>query len=284
MSSQKSWPLKPWIILIGFLLAWYLLPTLVKSWVQIGLYELQAPVWTASTKINDLQKYWILKNHSKVELIEAIRDLARLNSSYELTICENASLKNEIARLENHLNLTKTPEYQCVLARVIRRDLSSWSHQIIIQKGYQEGIIRGAAVIYNKGVAGRIKETFPHTSIVELVSSPTFRVTAKFMNDDRPITYKGIANPPFSSPIGESYNIPTDIEASKDNPLQLVSSRLGGTFPDGLAIGTLTEVLPGTDGIFNRGKVSIDPNLHSVQEVAILLPLNLSFAHDDQKP
>lgn len=280
MSSRRLWSLKPWIILSGFLLAWFLVPTLLKSWTQIGLYELQAPLWAASAKINDLQKYWVLRNHSKVELIEAIRDLARLNSSYELTICENATLKNEITRLEDLLNLTKSPEYQYVLARVIHRDFSSWSHQMVIHKGYHEGIVRGAAVIYNKGVAGRIKETFLHTSLVELVSSPTFRVAAKFLNDERPITYKGLANAPFCSPIGESYNIPTDIQASKEKPLQLVSSKLGGTFPDGLMIGTITEVFPGSDGIFNRGKVALDPNLHSIQEVAILLPLSNLIIND----
>lgn len=283
MSSEKLGSFKPWLILSGFLLAWYLVPTIVKSWTQIGLYELQAPLWSASSKINDLQKYWVLRNHSKVELIEAIRDLARLNSSYELTMSENASLKNEIGRLENLLSLPKSPEYHYVLARVIHRNLSSWSHQLVIQKGYQEGVTRGAAVIYNKGVAGRIKEAFLHTSLVELVSSPTFRVAAQFLNDDRPIMYKGLANPPFSRPMGESFNISMDLEASMEKPLQLVSSKLGGTFPDGLMIGTVTEVFPGADGLFNRGKVALDPDLHSIQEVAILLPLN-NFADNVQHP
>lgn len=276
MGSQKfgSYSLKPWLILSGFLLAWYLIPTIIKSWTQLGLYELQSPLWTASAKIKDLQKYWILRNHSKKELIEAIRDLARLNASYELTVSENAALKNEINRLENLLGLPKLDDYQYILARVIRRDFTSWSHQMIVHKGYHEGIVAGAAVIYNKGVAGRIKQTFPHTSLVELVSSPTFRIAAKFVDDDRPITYKGISNPAFVPPIGEAYNIPNDIQASNNKPLYLISSQLGGVFPDGLSIGTIQEILPGIDGIFNRGKVSLDPNLHSIQEVAILLPLN----------
>lgn len=261
-------------------MAWFLIPTMIKSWIQLGLYELQAPLWTASTKIKDLQKYWILRNHSKRELIEAIRDLARLNASYELTVSENVALKNEINRLENLLGLKKLDDYQYLLARVIRRDFTSWSHQMIIHKGSRDGVVQGAAVIYNKGVAGRIKETFPHSSLVELVSSPTFRVAAKFLSDDRPITYRGISNLAFVRPLGEAYNIPTDIHASSKEPQYLVSSKLGGVFPDGLPIGILHEILPGTDGIFNQGKISLNPNLHSIQEVAILLPLNPLNPHE----
>lgn len=274
MGSQKFWSLKPWFILGAFLLAWWLLPTIVKSFTQISLYELQTPIWISSAKIKDLQKYWALTNHSKKELIEAIRDLGRLNSSYELTLSENTSLKNEVNRLEKLLGFTQLPDYQYVSARVIRRDLTSWSHQVTIHKGQEDGIVNGAAVIYNKGVVGRIKEARGHTSIVELVSSPTFRIAAKFLDDNRPITYQGISNLPFMNPIGESYNIPTDIHTSGEKPLYLISSKLGGGFPDGLNIGIVREVIPGIDGLFNHGKVYLDPSLHSIQEVTVLLPLN----------
>lgn len=276
MFSEKFSILKPWLILGGFLLTWWILPAILKSFTQIGLYELQAPISKSSAKLKDLQQYWTLRNHSKKELIEAIRDLARLNASYELALSENTALKEEIHRLETLLSLPKPPGYQQILARIIRRDLSSWSHQVIIHKGQKDGVIKGAAVIYSKGVVGRIKETFAHTSVVELVSSPTFRIAAKFEKDDRPITYQGISNPAFMNPLGESYNIPTDIYTSPEHPLKLVSSKLGGVFPDGLEIGTVMHLEPGNDGIFNKGFVFLNPNLHSIQEVAVLLPLNLN--------
>lgn len=276
MASQKFWIFKPWLILGGVLIAWWGIPVIVKSYLQIGVYELQAPISKTIAQIKDLQEYWSLRNHSKKELIEAIRDLARVNASYELALVENEALKVEIKRLENLIELPKIPEYQYVLARVIRRDLSSWSHHVIIHKGENDGIIKGAAVIYNHGVVGRVREIFAHTSIVELASSPTFRVAAKFENDDRPITYQGVSNLAFTNSFGEIYNVPTDILNVADKPLKLVSSKLGGVFPDGLSIGTVIHLEPGSDGIFNRGDILLDSNLHSIQEVAVLLPLNQS--------
>lgn len=262
------------LILGAFLFAWCIIPVIIKSTTQIGLYELQAPLSLIPGKLTDLQEYWSLRNHSKKELIEAIRDLARLNASYELSLSENAALKEELKRLEKLLDLPKLPEYQQILARVIRRELSSWSHQMIIHKGQKDGIVNGAAVIYDKGVVGRIKKTFAHTSIVDLASSPTFRIAAKFQGDDRPITYQGISNPAFMDPFGETHNIPNDITVPESEPLRLVSSKLGGIFPDGLTIGIVKNLQPGTDGIFNYAKVYLDTNLHAITEVAVLLPLN----------
>ena len=253
-------------------MAWWLIPTFLKSFTQLSFDELQAPIWNTASKLKDLQTYWALRNHSKKSLIEANRDLARLNASYELTLSENATLKEEITRMEALLSLHKETEGAYILARISRRDLSSWSHYATIQKGIKDGIIDGAAVIYGNGVVGRIKTAHANSSVIELISSPTFRVAARFRGDTRPITFQGTTNPAFTNPIGRAYNIPTDIEASPEKPLHLVSSRLGGIFPDGLNIGTISKLKPGTEGLFQRAKVQLNNDLHAIQEVVVLLP------------
>lgn len=142
----------------------------------------------------------------------------------------------------------------------------------MIRKGSKHGITPGAAVIYEKGVAGRIKEVYPSSSIVELVSSPGFRIAARFVGDNRPITYSGIDNPAFSKPKGHVENIPIDISIQLDRPTMLISSRLGGHFPEGLPIGKLSKLEPSISGLFNQGAIELDPHLHSLQEVTVLIP------------
>jgi rod shape-determining protein MreC len=53
-----------------------------------------------------------------------------------------------------------------------------------------------------------------------------------------------------------------------------VTSGLGGVFPAGLTLGTVTKVEPSTDGLFKTGNVQLDPNLASLTEVTVLVPLN----------
>lgn len=280
MANQKFKPTKPWIILLLFLIAWWVIPSVVKSFTEVSFFELQAPVWNLHSKVKDLQTYWTLRNHSKKDLIEASRDLARINASYQLTLSENTALREELERLETLLKLPKQPDFEYSLARVSRRDLSTWSHTLLIHKGLHEGMIEGAAVIYAHGVVGRIKKVYSHSSIVELVSSPTFRVAAHIVGDTRPITYQGIANAPFTTPHGQAYNIPTDIKTVPEKPLKLVSSKLGGAFPDGLAIGTLSKLSGSTDGLFQTAHIELANDLHNIQEVAVLLPLQQSITHE----
>ncbi len=244
-----------------------------RSFLRVSFFEFQAPVWTGISFLEGLQEFWSKRNHTKLELYEAGKSLARLNASYELRLQEVEALRAEVSRLEEILGLPSHKEYRYEPARVIRRDLGGWWHQLIIRKGARQAIPEGAGVVYSGGIAGRIKEVFAYTSVVELVSSRTFRVAAYFEGDNRPVTYQGGINLPFLPPGGEVLNIQPDILISSSGGKRLVSSNLGGVFPEGLTIGWSNKLTPNMDGLLLRGRVSLDKRLLNLQEVAVLIPL-----------
>ncbi|OIO59048.1 MAG: hypothetical protein AUJ82_07230 [Verrucomicrobia bacterium CG1_02_43_26] len=274
MAKKNIFLLKPWFVLGIFILIWATLPYFVKTFTRKAFYEFQAPFWQVNSHASDLQSFWAMRSHTKNELIEVCRDLARLNSAYELKLQENASLKHEIMRLEHSLELPPLVDFRYEIARVCRRDVSLWWQQIVIRKGKRDGIFPGAAVVYSGGVVGKVKEVFNSTSTVELVSSPKFRVATHFEGDDRPVTYQGEINTSFSNPIGSIQNVPEDIVVSVDSPKKLVSSRLGGVFPDGLFVGWVDSLERGFDGMFMRGNVTLENNLLKLDEVAVLIPMD----------
>lgn len=270
----RSWkPAKPLVLLFSILIIWGFMPMAAKSFLRISFFEFQAPVWTGISFLEGLQGFWSKRNHTKLELYEAGKNLARLNASYELRLQEVEALRAENTRLEMLLGLPSHQEYRYELARVIHRDLSSWWHQIIIRKGSMQNILKGAGVVYNGGIAGRVKEVFAYTSVVELVSSRSFRIAAYFEGDNRPVTYQGGINLPFLPPGGEILNIQPDVLMPSSGGKRLVSTNLGGVFPKGLTIGWSDKLTPNTDGLLLRGKVSLDKRLLSLQEVAVLIPL-----------
>lgn len=281
MRLKHLWSLKPWIILAAFLAVWFVVPTVVKSFTHANFFQFQAPIWNLEAKAYNLGDFWALKNHSKQSLLEAGRDLARLNASYELRLQENDKLREEIDRLETLLKLPKIDGHEYVWARIIKRDTESWWHNAIIQKGKKDGVFEGAAVIYGQGVVGRVKKVYKNYSQIELVSSPTFRIASRFSGDQRPITYKGAPNLPFRDPTGAISNVPTDSRIRGQAPLKLVTSHLGGVFPDGLTIGYVSELQPGSDGLFKRANVLLDNRLHNVEEVAVLIPLTRHFTDEE---
>lgn len=191
------------------------------------------------------------------------------------------SLQEEVGRLEALLELPSENGYRYEIARVARRDLTAWWQRFTIRKGRNYGIPEGAAVVYAGGVVGRVREVHAYTSVIELVSSPGFRMAASLEGESRPVTYQGLPNPPFVPPIGEAMNIPPDVRVSRAEPRRLVSSRLGGVFPEGLTIGLITAVEPGSDGYFQQGLVQLDPELSSLKEVAIVVPLDFERSTED---
>ena len=265
---------KPFLTLGLALAAWLVLPVVFKSVLRISFFEMQAPVDTAVSYTRDLKDFWSLRNHSKNELIEAGRDLARLNASYELKVQENIALHAEIDRLDGLLRLPSFENYRAEPARVARRDFSSWWQRLIIRKGANYGLTVGAPVIFTGGVVGRISEVHAYTAVVDLISSPEVRLAATLEGDTRPISYQGALTTSFGPARGVVEYVPLDIFMLSNQTKRLVTSGLGGVFPPGLVIGTLTKVNASADGLFKTGEVQLDPRLAELTEVTVLVPLD----------
>ncbi len=265
---------RPFLTLGIVIVAWLLLPVVVKTFTRASFFELTAPVALTASHARDLQEYWSLRLHSNDELIEAGRDLARLNASYSLSVQQNSELQAQVLRLESLLKLPSHANYRAEPARVARRDFSGWWQRLTIRKGRNFGLTVGAPVVYTGGVVGRVAEVYAYTAVVDLISNPGVRIAGVVEGDDRPMSFQGGDNPSFGQPRGVIEFVPLDIFASATTPKRLVTSGLGGVFPPGLTLGTIVKVEPSPDGLFKNGEVELDPKLSSVTEVTVLVPLN----------
>ena len=121
------------------------------------------------------------------------------------------------------LNLPSRREFRYEVARVVRRDLNAWWQQIVIRKGKDFDIPRGAAVAFSGGVVGRVVEVGAFTSRVELVTSPNFRMAVNFEGDERPVVYQGLPQSGFGDPLGAVHTL-QDVVTSTQRPLKLLST------------------------------------------------------------
>jgi len=267
---------RPVSTLALLVLAWLILPAAVKSVMRASFFELTAPINVAASYVRDLQEYWSLRLHSKSELIEAGRDLARVNAFYAISVQQNSELQAEIGRLERILRLPPRAQYRLEAARVVQRDFSAWWQRMVIRKGRNFGVTVGAPVVFADGIVGRVKEVHAYTSVVELISSPNLRLAAFIDGDTRPVSYQGGVNPAFGPARGLIEFVPLDVYVMAGPPRRLVTSGLGGEFPPGLTIGEVVKVAPSTDGLFKTGEVRLDPRLNELSEVTVWVPLDQS--------
>ncbi len=274
MLPKRFDQLRPFATLGVVLLVWVLLPLVIKTFTRATFFEIQAPLTVADSYVADLQTFWSNRLHSKDEILAAGRETAGLIAQYGYSVQQNESLRAEILRLENLLKLPPMPSYRLEPVRVARRDFSGWWQHMIIRKGSNYNIPVGAPVVFTGGVVGRVIEVHRYTAVVDLVTSPTFRVAASAEGDNRPSSYQGGINDTFAPPRGTVEFVPLDIIATAAQPKRLVTSGLGGVFPPGLIIGEIGSLEPSTDGLFKTGEVKLDERLGSLSEVTVLVPLN----------
>ena len=272
MPAKRFDQARPFATLAIMGIAWLALPVVMKTLARASFFELTAPITVAASHVRDLLEFWSLRAHSNRELIEAGRDLARVNASYELAIGQNADLQTEIGQLETESRLPPRPGYRLEPARVALRDFSGWWQTMVIRKGRNYGITVDAPVVFTGGVVGRVSKVGAYTSVVELVSSPGVRIAGLIEGDTRPLSFRGGVNPSFGRPQGVIEFVPLDVFARPDAPRRLVTSGLGGVYPPGLTIGQVVGVDPSTDGLFKTGRVLLDPRLSELTEVTVLVP------------
>jgi rod shape-determining protein MreC len=273
VSSRKRFDqARPFATLGIALAAWLVLPAAVKGFLRASFFEFQAPLAFAASHVRDLQSYWALRMHSEDELIEAGRDQGRLIANYETLAQDNTQLRAELGRWESEFRIPPRPGFRAEPARVLVRDQSGWWQQILIRKGRDHGIVVNSPVVFSGGLVGLVREVRAYTAVVELISSPSFRLAGAVEGDNRPITYVGGSNAPFSNPRGTIEFVPLDIYANSANPKQLVTSGLGGTYPPGLTIGRIVRIEATNDGVYSNGEVQLDPRLNALSEVTVLVP------------
>ena len=274
--------LTPIVTLFVFLIIWWLTPSFLKLFTQASFEEIQAPIWLATDHLETIANNAVNKTKSKQELIDTISELKRQNAYYKQIKNINENYKAEINRLESILNLPSRDHFRYELAHVIQRNMGSWWRTIRINKGSKHGIQKGDAVIFIGGIVGRVAKTNYYTSQVDLLSNRSFRISASFINDNRPLFYQGKGTDLWGQPKGRIKNAPQDLTTDSARPLQLVTTGLGGTFPESMTIGRVPWLEPDNTGMFQAGEVQLDKRLLGIKEVAVLIPFNRieSIDHD----
>lgn len=281
MAKFRLRRIKPFGALAVFLIAWWLVPATVRSFLKASFEEFQAPLWVSTSYLDDFEGFLARRSHSKNDLIEAGQALARARSFYELNASRQEVLENEVERLESILELPPHSEFRYEIARVIRRDINVWWQHITIRKGKNFDIREGAGVVFAGGVVGRVVKVGSFTSQIELITSPNFRIAAGFKGYEYPSVYQGVLQHGLEDPVGLVQNAPQEAIVRSEAPLQLVSTNWGGTFPDGLMIGQVVSLNRDSTGIFQTGEVRLDRRLRSLYEVAVLIPVDPNRLEDD---
>ncbi|MDR2776698.1 MAG: rod shape-determining protein MreC [Puniceicoccales bacterium] len=249
----------------------WLIPTSFRNNVKSAFAYVQVPIYAASAQLENLRNAFPQRTLSKRDLIIFCENLMQENIALQLKV---ATLAKDIPDISQSEQDYRIGNFIAKSARVIRRDIASWTNELIVDVGTNRGVAEGMGVISQNYVVGRIKSVHAKTSVVELISSPQFKMVVHARGDvtRSPIVFSGNGHNVFSQATGIATNIPMEI-VSDGEPISLVTSELSGVFPKNISVGLIKS--PGEhESSFFSSSVALNNDLLSkLYQVAILINL-----------
>ena len=183
---------------------------------------------------------------------------------------ENVELRRQIDALKNELNIDYTlTDYEYLNATVTSRSVGYWYNTITVNKGSYNGIKKDMVVINGKGLIGRVIKTSTFTSDVRLIttSETNNKISVHISNGDNNL-YGLINNYDYSKNLLEVEGISN----TKDVDIGdfVYTSGLGGIFPSGILIGSVSEITTDSYDLAKIIKVKPSADFSNINYVSVL--------------
>lgn len=249
-------------VVLAFIVLFSLTPAL-SSLLRINLLQLLGPVQDLGDTL--FTPAGILAR-SIGRTIEAARVNPVLEERAGFLAAEVARLREveeENRRLRALLGLREREGRRGVVARVIGRDILHWNQSILIDRGGADGVVREAAVVSAEGLVGKVIEVAPRLSRVLLIIDSASGVGGVIQGSRQTGIVEG-------TPDGGCLMkyLPRRVEISPGETV--VTSGLGGVYPPGLLIGTITAVRPERDGIYQNADLEPAARFDRLEWVMVL--------------
>lgn len=175
---------------------------------------------------------------SEESLSAKLRVCSEEKSALARDAVEFEKLKDENAQLREEIGYVQKSGVSGIAARIIARSLPEDTTRILIDRGVADGLKEGATVVVGQGVVlGTVTALTENTSVVTLLTSRESNIPAAIIGKKRTI---GLAEGRDGAVMAMNF-IPRDADVARGDVV--VTSGLGGNIPEGLLLGTVTEVI-----------------------------------------
>ncbi len=233
----------------------------VRSTVSILLYPLQTIASTPTDVGNWLGEQFT----SHQTLIDENQQLHSENLLLKAQLQKFASLQAENIRLRSLLKSSRKLRDQMLIAETIAVDLDPYKRQIVINKGQQSGIYAGQPILDAYGIMGQIINPGIASSSAILITDPSHAIPVQVnRNGLRTVLYgTGAAN------YLEILNLPNNADIEIGD--LLITSGLGGRFPEGYPVATVVNIKRDPGQPFARIIAEASAHLEQSREVLLVM-------------
>lgn len=232
----------------------------VRSALSTGVYPLQ---WLVDAPFR--ASGWLADSVADRERLrtENTRLTAQLRDA-QLNLQKMTALVEENRRLRDLDQAAADVAKKRIVAQIMRVDLDPLRHRVLLNKGQGDGVFKGQPILDAHGVFGQITQVGRYTSEAILISDPEHAIPVRVNRSGLRTIAEGTGNLnrlnlPFLT--GEA-----DVKVGD----LLIASGLGGVFPAGYPVGTITRVERDPTETFAKVEAKPIAKLDSDYEVVLI--------------
>ncbi len=215
-------------------------------------------------KVNFLEDSFASAGSYKKE----VERLQQKIAEYESQLADYNDMQHKLQSYETMLGVKENnPDFSLQRASVIGTDSADMFTSLIIDKGSNDDVSENDPVVYGSYVVGIVKKVHPSYSVVETILSPDVNISA------------------IESKTRETAYLTTTIEQSQNGHCVLsglsrttsvtpggliLTSGIGGTYPKGLIIGTVSEVSESKYDLSNYAIVEPGVNVKEIEDLFVI--------------
>jgi rod shape-determining protein MreC len=173
----------------------------------------------------------------------------------------------ENARLRGLLDLSQENPSDLTAARVTARSLDRLGGSLTIDKGEKDGVLPDRAVITPEGLVGRVERSTAHEARVLTLLHRDCQVAVR--------VGKGRVDGVLEWEFGDRPTLSLLYVSAREDVKKgdwVMTSGLGGIFPEGVRVGTVTRIGTGDNGLMKEVSVKPAVDFRSLEDVMVYLP------------
>jgi len=207
--------------------------SLIRRWISAAVTPMERILHGSSVSVRNVWSNYIDLRHTREQDAQLRLQLARMREE-EAAFSEDAA---QGRRLQKLLDFKQQYVSATVPAQVIGTSGSDRSRVVYIDKGSADGLRSEQAVITPDGIVGKLRDVFPHTAQVLLISDPSSGAGVILASTRIRGILRGSANG------GVQINNLTADSRIKPGE-QVITSGGDLVFPRGIPVGTIEKIEP----------------------------------------
>ena len=238
----------------------------LASGIRSGVSTVISPVENLFTKVfspvgnfaSDVRNF----GQSKKQITELNKQIDLLKANQIL----DEDKVSQLNQLKNVLDLAGSGGYQVVAARVINRgSTETFKETMTIDVGSRSGITKNMTVISESGLVGVVKSVTSNSSIVLLMSDPTFKVGVRIAGTQSIGVVSGQGGSTYLLQLLDATG-----EIKEGDALVARGSAGDRPFVPGVPVGIVTTVSSNASSITQNADVESSANLEKITVVAVV--------------